>query len=162
MSAGQEFWQGDCRIRDVPPTQGKLGAVKKLIGLFVLILGVSLSAHAQSRPVPAGGSSTGGGGNSLGSGGVGVGGSTGKVMWPNMLNVPRAQFSAINVSGTEQDFQPSTFLSFEKAVAIGQAVIDDEHASLAEVAARNLRAPKEKARIAFVEDAMGNAVVARR
>ena len=73
---------------------------------------------------------------------------------------PAASLAATAVSGTDAEFVPSTFLPFESAVAAGKAALDAQHASLAQAAEANSRAPKAKAKFALIEDATGNAVIA--
>jgi hypothetical protein len=134
--------------------------MKRLFGLAIMILGLTLSASAQSggrmlggAPGPTNGGASGGGG-SIGGGGLsGVGFST-------LPSHPRASFASIAISGTDAEFVPSTFLPFENAVAAGQAVLDAQHASVAQAAEVNSRAPKAKAKLALIEDATGNAVIA--
>jgi hypothetical protein len=101
---------------------------------------------------------TGGIANSAG-GGVGGGGIS-KPTFPTVLSYPRAVFASTAVSGTA-DFVPSTFLSFHDAIEEGKAELAAQHVSVAEAAEANLRARKTKARFALVEDANGNAVIAR-
>jgi hypothetical protein len=135
--------------------------MKRLLGLAILTLGLALSASAQS-----GGRSFGGGtagpsnGGTNGGGGGGGGAISAGVGFSTLPNHPPASFAATAVSGTDGEFVPSTFLPFESAVAAGKAALDAEHASVAQVAEANSRAPKAKAKFALIEDATGNAVIA--
>jgi hypothetical protein len=65
------------------------------------------------------------------------------------------------VSGSESSFVPSTFLPYSQAVVAGQDVLDAQHKSVAEAAAENSRARRPKAKAAFVENAAGDAVIAK-
>jgi len=135
--------------------------MKRLFGLAIMILGLTLSASAQSggrilgggTPGPTNGGASGGGGSVGGGGLSGVGFST-------LPSHPRASFASIAISGTDAEFVPSTFLPFGDAVAAGQAILDAEHASVAQEAEANSRTPKAKAKFALIEDAAGNAVIA--
>ncbi len=129
--------------------------MKRFIGLAILTLGLALSANAQSR-----GGGTAGPTNGGGNGGGGGGGAIGGAGFSTLPNHPAATFAATAVSGTDAEFVPSTFLPFESAVAAGKAALDAEHASVAQVAEANSRAPKAKAKFALIEDATGNAVIA--
>lgn len=129
--------------------------MKWFLALSMLILGLSLSCQAQER---FGGTTMGLGGVANSTGG-GVGGGAGKPSFPTLLDPPPATFASIAVDGT-CDFVPSSYLPFQQAVKEGQSLLDAKHISLAEAARANNIAPKEKARIALVEDAVGNPVIA--
>jgi hypothetical protein len=84
----------------------------------------------------------------------------GGVTFPTLPGRPPATFGSAAISGSDADFVPSTFVPFEKAVAAGQAMLDAEHTSLAEAARANSATPKMKARVALVENAVGDPVMA--
>jgi hypothetical protein len=134
--------------------------MKKFLGVTAFVLLFSIPAHAQTR---GGGVSAGGGGNSpssSGGGGIGGGSIGGNV---SRLSIyPRATFDVSAVSGSDPSFAPSTFLSFEQAVAEGKAINAANQKSLAEAAAENSAAQKAKAKFAFVQDANGKVVPAAR
>jgi hypothetical protein len=134
--------------------------MKRLLGLAILILGLALSAGAQSsgRAFSGGPGVTSGGAS--GGGGVSGGGGSSGVSFTTLPSRPPATFASAAISGTDADFVPSTFLPFESAVAAGQAILDAEHASVAQAAEANSRARKAKAKVSVVEDATGNAVIA--
>jgi len=135
--------------------------MKRLLGLAILILGLALSAGAQSGGRTLGGTpSPTNGGNSGGGGGMVGGGGMSGVPFSTLPSHPRANFAATAISGTDAEFVPSTFLPFEDAVDAGQAVLDAQHASVAQAAEANSRAPKAKAKFALIEDAAGHAVIA--
>jgi hypothetical protein len=138
----------------------RLEHMKKLIGLAIVTLGLALSANAQSgRAGGVAGPTNGGGNGGAGGGSVG-GGGMGGGSFSTLPSRPPASFATTAISGTDAEFVPSTFLPFESAVAAGQAVLAAQHASVAQVAAANSRAPKAKAKFALIEDASGNAVIA--
>jgi hypothetical protein len=125
----------------------------KLYASAVLILLFSLPAQAQHF---------GGGAGSYGAfGGGGAGGaSAGTVSFQTLPSVPRAQFRMIDVTGPSQ-YVASSWVTFEQGVAQGRADLAARPKPLAEVAAAYRAAPREKATLAFVQDADGNAVITR-
>jgi hypothetical protein len=134
--------------------------MKRLLGLAILTLGLALSANAQSGGRSFGGGTAGPSNGTNGGGGGGGGAISGGVGFSTLPGHPAASFAATSISGTDAEFVPSTFLPFESAVAAGKAALDAEHASVAQVAEANSRAPKAKAKFALIEDATGNAVIA--
>lgn len=135
--------------------------MKRLLGLAILTLGLALSAGAQSNGRAfSGGSSPTGTGGSGGGGSIGGGGLSGVSSFTTLPSRPPATFGSAAISGNDADFVPSTFLPFEKAVAAGQAMLDAEHASVADTARANSATPKTKARVALVENAVGDPVMA--
>lgn len=132
--------------------------MKKLLGVGVFVFMFSIPAHAQAK---GGGVSVGGGGNApttsggAGMGGGGIGGNSSR-----LPAYPRATFDVSAVSGSDTSFAPSTFLSFEQAVAEGKAITEANHKSVAEIAAENSATQKAKAKFTFVQDANGKVVPA--
>jgi hypothetical protein len=128
--------------------------MKKLLGVATIVLLFSVPAHAQSRGVSVGSASSASanGGGSSGSGGIGGGASA------RLPIYPRATLDVTAVSGGDPSFAPSSFLSFEQAVAEGKAINDADRKSLAQVAAENNAALKAKAKFSFVQDANGKVV----
>jgi len=104
----------------------------------------------SSNPNTSGSYSGGGGAGGLGSSGSG-----------HLPSYPLAQFAVNAVSGTNEEFTPSTFLTFEQAIAAGKAAMPDTR-PLGEVAQENSDAQKAKAKIAFVQDASGNVIAVPR
>jgi hypothetical protein len=133
-----------------------------------LILGFSLPAHAQSKGtgMVAGGSSGGVTSNGTGGGGGGFGGSSGGGLtssnFSTLPSIPPAVLRSTAISGTNADFVPSTFLSYDQAIAEGQAVLDAQHKSVAEAAMENNRARRSKAKAAIIENAVGDPVIVPR
>jgi hypothetical protein len=130
--------------------------MKKLIGVLALVLIFSVSAHAQSRgpgfgsaPSAVSNGGGGGGGSSNGAGGSYSG---------HGSSSPRASFAVSAVSGGDPSFAPSTFLSFDQAVAEGKAINAAGQKSLAEIANENNAVPKAKAKFTFVQNADGKVV----
>lgn len=133
--------------------------MKRFLGLTILILGCSVPAHAQSTHGTLAGGSAAGLPNSGGAGYGGGGAALGPATFPTPRTIPPAKFASAAVSGSNDVFEPSTFLSFSQAVATGQAVLDAQHKSVAEAAAENSRVLKPKARAVLLENAAGNAVI---
>ena len=121
--------------------------MKKLLFLAVLVIGCSVPAFGQHGGGTAGPSSNGGGGGyggGFGSGSFGGGGV--------LPSCPPTQFAVVAVSGSNAEWEPSTFVSFEKAVAFGKQVIVIENRTVAQAARENNAARREKARVAVVQD----------
>jgi hypothetical protein len=138
--------------------------MKKLLGVAAFVLLFSIPAHAQAKgSASAGMSATNSGANAGvsggGTGGGGIGGGNGSGRLPAY---PRASFDVVAVSGGDPSFAPSTFLSFDQAVAEGKAMAAANEKSLGQIAAEISTVPKAKAKLAFVQDANGNAVLAAR
>jgi hypothetical protein len=131
--------------------------MKRLIGIAAFVLLYSIPAHGQtmkSSPVASSASTN---VNSGGSGSYGgsLSGSTGG----RLPTYPAAHLGMKAVSGGDPSYAPSTFLTFEQAVAEGKAV-NARPKSVAEVAAENNSAPKARAKFAFEQDEHGNVIPA--
>jgi hypothetical protein len=127
--------------------------MKRLFGLAALVLLLSVPAHAQRM----GGS----GGLSAGTNvGVGGGVSSGPVYMPALPSHPPRDFLVTNVSGTEADFTPSTFLSYDEAIAEGRRALAARSKPLAECAKESRNIERDRAKIAFLQDANGRAFLA--
>ncbi len=87
------------------------------------------------------------------------GGSIGKVTFPNLTNYPATIFNSVVVSGTVQDFAPTTYVSYDKGVADAQAALAAKPKSLGEVAQEYSHEARPKAKLAFVQNAYGYAVI---
>jgi hypothetical protein len=123
--------------------------MKRLLGLAVLALGLAVPAYAQFS------------GNSVGaSGSIGSGGGlNGGGSFRHITSYPRAVFATTIVSGTETDFEPSAFVSYDVAVAEGRAVMAFKERSVVEVAREVSSTRGARARVAFVQDASGDPVI---
>jgi hypothetical protein len=130
--------------------------MKKVLGIAAFALIFSVPAHGQmSRGGGGAGSVPGASANgSASSGGYSLSGST---VGPGLSSYPRARLDTTAVSGGDPSYAPSTFMSFEQAVAEGNAE-NAARKTLAQVAAENISAPKAKAKFAFVQDANGRVV----
>jgi hypothetical protein len=150
-------WKGDCDLNCETREAGKVAHMRKILFIAVLVLGFSAPAMAQRGGGAAGigGSAFGsGGGGGYGSGGLG-GGFTG-----GLASCPPTQFAVMGVSGSNSEFEPSTFVSFDKAVAAGKQEIAIESRTVAQAARENMAARKEKARLALVQDGYGYPTIA--
>jgi hypothetical protein len=146
----------------VPPavTAAERHAImKKLIGIAAFVLVFSVPTHGQASKGPVVGSSgSGATGASGGSSGGGFGGGLNGT-GTKLPAYPAARFGTSSVSGGDPSFAPSTFLTFEQAIAEGKSESANQK-SLAEVAAENSVTSKTKAKFAFVQDAKGKVVPA--
>jgi hypothetical protein len=119
--------------------------MKRSIFFAALILFFSLPVRAQSHMALSGGNANSASPNSGGGGGAGGysggGGGSGITALPSS---PRAQFSYGYAHGSDADFAPSSFLSYDEAVKLGESVLAAKPRSLGEVAAE-YRASKKKA-----------------
>jgi hypothetical protein len=109
--------------------------MKQFLAVAVFILLSSTSAHAQrmsGTPVTEGGE-IGGGSHPL----------------PIYAN---HSFDVSYVSGSDYDFNPSTFLSYDQAVNDGKAVLGAHVKTLAEMAKESRNSDRAKAKINIVED----------
>lgn len=115
--------------------------MKRILALGVLILGCSVSAHAQSF----GGS---------------IGGATlTPPAFPSLVSIPPTHFAVSRVGGSDSDFIHSSFRSFDQAVAEGKSVLAIQARTLAQAAEENGKTQKAKARLAIVQDASGNVIL---
>lgn len=139
--------------------------MKRALVLGTLIFAVSLCAHAQSH-MPAGGGTPNpnavGGPNGTG----GQGGYGGLTAGPTVFNTlphdcPTA-FVVAGVSGSDADFVPSSFLSFDQAVVLGRAEEAAMKETLAEAARKNAKAKTEQSKLAVIEDSQGKLVLEAR
>jgi hypothetical protein len=113
--------------------------MKIALGLVVGLLLVSAPVRAQS-----------------------IGGTLTGPTRPAMLPwTPPARPGAIDVSGTDASYLPSTFLSFDNAVAAGRGELQQDAKTIAEAAAESRRTPKT-AVIVIAQDSRGNAVISKR
>jgi hypothetical protein len=127
--------------------------MKKILGIAAIVFLGAIPAHAQRAgsmgvsSVPNAAPSPGGGAI----GGSSVGGSS-----TRLPIYPRATFSSTAIQG-EDTFMPSSFMTFEQAVAEGIAESAPAK-SLAQVAAESQAAMKAKSRVEFVQDHSGNVI----
>ncbi len=137
--------------------------MKRFLGVaaFVLLFSISAQAQVKASAGSSGSSATNFNGGGGGTGGSGIGGSSmGGTNGARLPSYPRATFDVTAVSGGDPSFAPSTFLSFDQAVAEGKAMIAANRKSLGQIAMENSTAPKAKAKFSFVQDANGNVVPA--
>ena len=132
--------------------------MKKLVAIAAFVLLFSLPAHAQGKAGGAVGSSGSASPYSSGSGSSGGGGGFSGSQGGHLSSYPPAVLGTSAVSGGDPSFAPSTFLSFDQAVAEGKAINDESHKSLAQIAAENTTSTKAKAKFSFVQDAEGKVV----
>jgi len=137
--------------------------MKRLLGLGILAAGLAVPAHAQAFH---GGASAGGTSNSLpingGAGGFG-GGFGGGLSGGNRLSAyPLANFNVAAVSGIQAEYIPSTFVSYDQAVAEGREILTTPPKTLVQAAHDQANAHPNKAKFALVQDRNGNAVIVTR
>jgi hypothetical protein len=122
-----------------------------VVGAFVLCFG---AGRAQAQRV-AGGSGGGVGGGNSGAAMAGSGGGASAIpgVTHSPLWVPPPNVSAKN----DGAFVPSSFESYDKAIAMGQAELHTKQASVAETAkmAREQKATAEKAHLIVEQDVAG-------
>jgi len=104
--------------------------MKRLMTLAVFAVGLALPTHAQTAHAAAGGAaiplaSTGGGGWG---GGAGYGGGS------RPVSHPPTQFNTTSVSGSQNEYVPSVFVPYDRAVATGQNALDTPPPTVAEAA----------------------------
>jgi hypothetical protein len=115
--------------------------MKRILGITVLILWFAVPAHAQWV-------------------GSSFGGSLGHVTFHTLPSIPPAHFEVRAVSGGA-DFVPSSYASYEEALAEGRAALAEQAKTLAEIAREYNSVPKAKARLVLVQDDHGTAVLIR-
>jgi hypothetical protein len=137
------------------PAHERLIAMKKLIGIgtFVLVFAVPAHGQAARRMGLVGSSST----NAVNGGSGGYGGSLSSGSGSRLPIYPAAHPGVVAVQGGDPSYAPSTFLTFEQAVAEGQAA-NAAPKSLGEVAAEYSTARKVRVKFAFEQDSRGNVV----
>jgi hypothetical protein len=117
--------------------------MKRFLGLAALVFFFTLPAHAQL-------------------GGAISGGSLFGSSFHTLPSYPSAKFVSTGVSGTEADFVPSAFVTYDQAIAQGKAAIKAETKSVARAASENSSAIKPRAKFAMVQDGEGNVVIVSR
>jgi len=90
------------------------------------------------------------------------GGSIGRVTFPSMTHFPETQFNSVVVSGSDQDFVPTTFVSFDTGIAEGCTTLAMQPKSLGEIAHEYSVQARPRARVAFVQNDYGDAIITRR
>jgi len=129
--------------------------MKRFIALGVFAVGLSLPTYAQTVRTAAGGAA-----NPLAfSGGGGWGGGGGSNGGSRPVSRPPTQFNTTSVSGAGNDYVPSVFVSYERAIAKGQDALYTPPPTVAEAARQLSNSHPEKARLALVQDIHGKAMV---
>jgi hypothetical protein len=90
------------------------------------------------------------------------GGSIGHMTFPSITHLPATQFNSVVVSGSDQDFVPTTYVSFDKGVAEGRTTLAMRPKSLGELALEYSGQTRPKAKVAFVQNDHGEAIITRR
>ncbi len=129
--------------------------MKRLMALGVFAVGLVLPTHAQTAHTAAGGAANSPSAN--GGGGWGGGGGYGGGSRP--VSHPPTQFSTTSVSGTQNEYVPSVFVSYDRAIAKGQNALDTPPPTVAEAARQQSNTHAEKAKLALVQDIYGKAMV---
>jgi hypothetical protein len=126
------------------------GSMKLTFALVALFLVFSVPAHAQAAGGSASTTRTGGGGSF----GGGTSGSSGA----QPTYTPTKQFQMSAVSGSSNDFVPSAYLPFDKAVALGQNYSAAKPATIVEVAQAYKNTKGSAPEHVIVQDRRGNFV----
>jgi len=134
--------------------------MKRMIAFAVLAAALAVPIHAQNGHAPAGGgassvSASGGGG--WGSGGFGSGSTANRA-----VNYPLTRFNVASVSGSQQEYVPSVFVPYDKAIATGQTVLDTPPVTVAEASRQLGTMRQEKAKVALVQDDYGRVIIVPR
>ena len=133
--------------------------MRRLVGLAVLVMALAtVPTHAQTVHVAAGGAASppaaGGGGLGGGSGfSGGFGGGN------RLTSYPLTWFSTTSVSGSQEEYVPSIFVSYDSAIATGQRMLDAPPLTVADAARQQQSTRREKTKIALVQDHYGKAVI---
>ena len=135
--------------------------MRRMIAWAVLAVGLAVPTHAQTGHVVAGGGagsvSASGGGGGWGGGGFG-GGSTAS----RLLSYPLTHFNVASVSGSQQEYVPSVFVSYDEAIATGQTVLDTPPMTVAEASRQMGTMRQERAKVAFLQDGSGRVILVPR
>jgi hypothetical protein len=81
-----------------------------------------------------------------------------KAFFPSHYSLPDSSTQMLIISGTNTDFEPSFFMTFDKALAKGVADLAVKPKTLAEVAQENRKERRPKAQTTFVQDAKGKVI----
>lgn len=127
--------------------------MKKILAVAAVVLFSSIPAHAQRAAGSAAGSSS-SAALTIGGGGASGGGLTGDA--GHLPIYPRAEFATVAFGG-DPSFAPSSFMTFENAVKEGIAESAPGR-TVAQAAADNQAALREKSRVEFVQDHSGNVI----
>jgi len=134
--------------------------MKKLVGMAIVAGCLALPAHAQvSRATPSSAGMTPSASNQGGGGGGYSGGFSGGTKLPSY---PCTRFGVASVSGSLQDFTPSTFLAYDQALAEGRDILANPPKPVGEVAHLQPSAPLQRAKLALIQDANGHPVIVAR
>ncbi|HXX43199.1 MAG TPA: hypothetical protein VEJ38_00620 [Candidatus Acidoferrales bacterium] len=136
--------------------------MNRFLGLMILTAGLALPVHAQTSRGTSGAGVAGmtasnstntGGGAGYSGGGFSSGGGSRPVKYPV------TQFGVASVSGSLQDFTPSTFLAYDKALATGRDILANPPKTVVEAAHNQENSGAQKARLALIQDANGAPVI---
>jgi hypothetical protein len=140
-------------VAPTSPAQARYTIVKKFLGVAAIVLLSSIPAHAQRGAGSAAGSSP-TAALAYGGGSTGGGGLTGDA--GHLPVYSRTEFATAAFRG-EPSFAPSSFLTFEDAVKRGIAESAPAR-TVAQAAADQQAASREKSRVEFVQDHSGNVI----
>lgn len=136
-----------------------------ILGIAAIGLTLALPAYAQ-MPHSGGGMATPVGPGSGGGGGYSGGGGGGSADTPvdKLPAYARSCFCVASVSGTKMDYVPSTFVSYDKAVADGKTINSTPAPTVAEAARaqREAAANAEKSKFTVVQNDYGYPIVVPR
>jgi hypothetical protein len=127
--------------------------MKTILAVAALVFAFSLPARAQ---VAGGGGGntrlTGGGSSSGGSGGLGP------VSMRTTGHIPSTQFQVSGASGSSTDFIPSAYVSYDKAVQLGQTILTTKPTTIVQAAQTNKDAKTRSTEYVITQDLHGNLV----
>lgn len=127
--------------------------MKAILALVALVFVFSVPAHAQAAGAIATNTRLTGGGGSSGSSG-----SSGSVSIRTISHIPSAQFQVAGASGSAGEYVPSAYLSFDKAVELGQTILTTRPQTVVEAAKTNKGAKAPSTEYVITQDIHGNLV----
>jgi hypothetical protein len=127
--------------------------MKAMLALVALVFVFSVPARAQA----GGGMATttrftGGGSSSGGSG------SSGSVSVRTISHIPSTQFQVAGASGSAGEYVPSAYVSYDKAVELGQTILATKPQTVVEAAQTNKGAKAPSTEYVITQDLHGNLV----
>jgi len=117
--------------------------MKLLLGLAAFVAMSSVPAYAQRATSGSGGAA-----------GGSLGGNAGR-----LPTYSPHDFQAIYLTGGDDSFTPSTFQSYDQALAEGRAALALKPKTVVEIAQESRNSSRPKAKITISQDAVGRAII---